>query len=66
MSSKLLMISVFRVLSLEGKMPVKPPKVHEKYLQKCCDVYFNYLDELHKVCDNSLLFEESDSDIGVW
>lgn len=51
---------VFRVLSLEGKMPVKPPKVTERYLQKCCDVYFNYLDELHNVCDNSLPFEEAD------
>lgn len=51
---------VFRVLNLEGKIPVKPTKVHEKYLQKCCDVYFNYLDELHKVCDDSLPFEESD------
>lgn len=51
---------VFRVLSLEGKMPVKPPKVDKEYLRKCCDVYFNYLDELHKVCNLSLPFEESD------
>ena len=51
---------VFRVLSLEGKMPVKPQKMNDRYLEKSCEVYFHYLDELHKVCDSSLPFEESD------
>ncbi len=51
---------VFRVLDLKGSIPNKPQKINDKYLEKCCNIYFGYLDELHKICNDNLPFELSD------
>jgi len=51
---------VFRVLDLKGSIPNKPQKINDKYLEKCCNIYFRYLDELHKICNDDLPFELSD------
>ena len=57
---------VVRVLceeSKEGKqekIPIKPQKMNDRYLERSCDVYFGYLDKLHKISDSSLPFEGAD------
>ncbi len=39
---------VYRVVHpSKAKYPVKPQKVHERYLTTSADIYFEYLDELH-------------------
>ena len=51
---------VFRVMKFNGKIPIKPQIITDSYLQRCCDIYFDYLDELQEICDEKLPFEETD------
>ncbi|MBL1242835.1 MAG: hypothetical protein COA39_000290 [Sulfurimonas sp.] len=51
---------VFRILFAESKMPTKPAKVTEKYLNNSCDIYFKYIDKLVEICDDDLPFFDAD------
>lgn len=50
----------YRVLLPKCKMPTKPKVINENYLSESCSIYFDYLDELHNVCNDMLPFKESD------
>jgi len=44
----------------KAKYPVKPQKVNQLYLTTSSDIYFEYLDELHKLSSEKLPFEKAD------
>lgn len=46
----------------EAKYPSKPAKITDRYIKTSINIYFNYLDELHKVTSESekLPFEQAD------
>lgn len=50
----------FRVVCSNKKIPTKPLQVTEKYLEKSCEVYFDYIDQLHEICNDTLPFKEAD------
>lgn len=49
-----------RVVCPNKKIPTKPLPITEKYLDKSCEIYFNYLDQLHNLCNDKLPFNEAD------
>jgi hypothetical protein len=51
----------YRVL-LPGntKYPTKPVKMSERYVKTSIDIYFEYLDELHRIASEALPFESAD------
>lgn len=52
---------VYRVIYPgKAKYPAKPQKVNERYLITSSDIYFEYLDELHKISSAKLPFEKAD------
>jgi len=51
---------VFRILFAESKMPTKPAKITEKYLNNSCEVYFKYINKLVEICDEDLPFFDAD------
>lgn len=52
---------VYRVVHPDKvKYPAKPQKVNERYLTTSSDIYFEYLDELHKLSSAKLPFEQAD------
>ncbi len=53
---------VFRTVYKKTKAwnPNKPATVNEKFLEKSANIYFEYLDELHKLSCEKLLFINSD------
>jgi len=50
----------FRVVCVNKKIPTKPMQITEKYLDKSCEVYFDYIDRLHEICNDALPFKEAD------
>ena len=51
----------YRVLfDREAKYPTKPVKITDKYINTSIDIYFKYLNELHRVCSEELPFEFAD------
>ena len=51
----------FRVLTDgSGSYPSKPPCVTEGYLQKSCEIYFDYLDKLCRLQGENFPFENMD------
>lgn len=44
----------------KAKYPAKPQKVNERYFTTSSDIYFEYLDELHKLSSSKLPFEKVD------
>jgi len=44
----------------KAKYPAKPPKVNARYLNTSSDIYFEYLDELHKLSSKKLPFQKAD------
>lgn len=50
----------FRVVCVNKKIPTKPLQITEKYLDKSCEVYFDYIDRLHEICNDELPFKEAD------
>jgi len=44
----------------EAKYPTKPVKITDKYINTSIDIYFKYLNELHRVCSEELPFEFAD------
>lgn len=52
---------VYRVVHPgKAKYPAKPQKLNERYLSTSSDIYFDYLDELHKLSSPKLPFEQAD------
>ena len=52
---------VYRVVHPgKAKYPAKPQKLNERYLSTSSDIYFEYLDELHKLSSRKLPFEQAD------
>ncbi len=53
---------VFRVVYKDEKSryPNKPATVNERFLEKSANIYFEYLDALHKLSCNKLPFRNSD------
>jgi hypothetical protein len=51
----------YRVLfDREAKYPTKPVKITDKYINTSIDIYFKYLNELHRICSEKLPFEFAD------
>lgn len=52
---------VYRIVRpKKPKYPAKPQKVNERYLTSSSEIYFEYLDELHKRSSAKLPFEKAD------
>lgn len=52
---------VYRIIHPgKAKYPTKPQKLNKRYLSISCDIYFDYLDALHKLASPKLPFEEAD------
>ena len=51
---------VCRVLSLEKKYPAKPAQITQGYLDSSIKCYFEYLDQLNKICCDRLPFDQAD------
>jgi len=51
---------VFRILYPKQKIPQKPAKVSQRYLQNSCDIYFDYINKLLEICDENLPFFYAD------
>ena len=51
---------VFRIVCPNAKIPTKPQHITEKYLEKSCKIYFDYLDKLHQICNAQLPFKDAD------
>lgn len=52
---------VYRVVHPgKAKYPAKPQKVNERYLTTSSNIYFEYLDELHKLSSEKLPFDKAD------
>ena len=45
---------------MPNKYPPKPTMVTESYLARSVELYFRYLDELHKICSDTLPFKLAD------
>lgn len=52
---------VYRIIHPgKAKYPTKPQKLNKRYLSISCDIYFDYLDALHRLASPKLPFEEAD------